>query len=172
MYFFRLFLAIVLVVPSHASSSSEEAIFERPFITHIKFMPPAIDFYGTKVRLYLPGRNFLEFELGNKPLVLELINPIDPAQESLEYYAGPPYTFLEPNEESIVTKENGLLRGAALSFYIPGEGGPFERDAIGRLWPSGFSVDKMMPIIELTLFYEADVGGGVYKIGSRFVPND
>ncbi|HBN21677.1 MAG TPA: hypothetical protein DD412_00365 [Holosporales bacterium] len=172
MHFVRLFLAIVLIFPSHASSSSEEAIFEKAFITHIKFMPPAIDFYGTKVRLYLPNRNSLEFELGNKSLVLELANPIDSAQESLEYYAGPPYTFLEPKEESIVTKENGLLRGAARSFYIPGEGGPFERDAIGRLWPSGFSVDKMTSTIELTLFYDADVRGGVYKIESRFVPND
>ena len=171
MPFFRLFLALVLMVPSQTFSSREEAIFERPFITHIKFMPLPFDFYDVKVRLYLPGRNFLEFDLEKEPIVLKLETPIDPSQKEIDYYAGRPYTFLEPKEQGIEMKENGLLKGAAHSFYIPGEGGPFEKDANGRLWPSGFSIDKMTSTIQLSLFYDPNKISVSYSIKSRFVTN-
>lgn len=172
MPFFRLFLALVLISSSQASSSGEDSIFERPFITHIKFMPPTFEFYDIRVRLYLPGRNFLEFDLEKKPIVLTLKNPIDPSQREIAYYAGPPYTFLDPDEGNVEIKANGLLKGAAHSFHIPGEGGPFERDAIGCLWWSEFPIDDMTSTIELTLSYDSNVRMGAYGIKNRFIPAD
>lgn len=171
MAFFRLLLAIFLITGSKASSSSEELIVEKPFITHIKFTPLPSNLYDATVRLYLPGQNFLEFNLKKKTILLKLENPIDPSQKEIAYYAGPPYTFLEPKEQGIEMKENGLLRGAAHSFHIPGEGGPFEKDANGRLWPSGFPFTKMTSTLELTLIYDPS-RGGAFNIESSFVQGE
>ena len=170
MIYFRLFVFFLLTAPTQTLSSyAEESIFERPFITHIKFMPLPVDFYDLKVRLYLPGRNFLECDLEKGPIILKLDHPIDPGQKTINYYARQPYTFLNPEEASVVSKENGLLTGAAHSFHVPNEGGPFEKDAIGRLWPANFPIGKMTSTLELTLFYDAKKTD-VYIIKSRFIP--
>ncbi len=169
MLFYRRLFFLLLMLPTQVlSSHAEKDIFEQPFITHIKFMPCLPFFVGMRVRLYLPNKNFLDCELDTKPVDVNLDFPINPSQKTIEYYSGPPYTFVNPEETEIVVKENGLLTGAVLSFWIPGEGGPFERDASGRLWPSDFPVDQMTSTLELALSY--DEKSGNYAIKSQFIP--
>lgn len=174
LHFSKIFSFFLMIsTPLLGSLIHEESKEAFPEITHIQLSPSPFEASEITVRLYLPGNNYIEADVGDTKKIIKLGYPIKSHDEDASYHQGVPFSVSDHTQHKYITKTNGEYQCAIWAFYTKNkkglyEKGPVEQGLSGRLWP----IDLDPKSVTSTLFLEITYNDDKYQLMSSFVTQD